>query len=145
MIKENYQLNHRYMKTREELIKSPGYWLEEVQGEVFRLLKEYMDENKLSQKDIAAQFGFSPSYISQILNGNFNFTVSKLIELSLAVGKVPEIHFVKFNDYLVHENTPGLQFRYTFGGNTDGGMVVPISSELHYDPVDTWGKVSFNQ
>lgn len=132
------------MATREEIIKSSGYWLEEIQGEVFRLLKEYMDKNNLSQKDIATQLGFSPSYVSQILNGNFNFTISKLVELSLSVGKVPEIKFTPVNDFLQQEINPGLHFRYTFDKNSDGGSVAIISSKSVYEPTYLQDSISFN-
>lgn len=94
------------MITREEIIKEPGYWLEQIQGEVYRLLKGYMDEHQLTQKEVAAQFGFSPSYLSQILNGNFNFTISKLIELALAIGHVPQVSFKKVEEFLEEENKP---------------------------------------
>jgi hypothetical protein len=32
-------------------------------------------------------------YISQILKGEFNYTLKKLIELSLAINKVPQIEY----------------------------------------------------
>ncbi|SDG42543.1 Helix-turn-helix [Dyadobacter soli] len=81
------------MKTREDLLKSPAYWLTDVQIEVFNLLNSYMEENNLTQKQVAEKLNVSPSYVSQILNGNFNFTISKLIELALLVGKAPIIKF----------------------------------------------------
>lgn len=43
---------------------------------------------------MAKKMGVSNAYISQVLNGNFNFTLRKLIELGLAIGKVPRIEFV---------------------------------------------------
>ncbi|MGG7662301.1 helix-turn-helix domain-containing protein [Dyadobacter sp. BHUBP1] len=81
------------MKNREDLLRSPTYWLTDVQIEVFNLLKTYMEENNLTQKQVAEKLNVSPSYVSQILNGNFNFTISKLIELALLVGKAPIIQF----------------------------------------------------
>jgi transcriptional regulator with XRE-family HTH domain len=38
---------------------------------------------------MAERLGVSPAYVSQVLNGQFNFTVMKLVELSLAIDKVP--------------------------------------------------------
>jgi transcriptional regulator with XRE-family HTH domain len=91
------------MKTREDLLKSPTYWLTDVQIEVFNLLNTYMVENKLTQKQVAEKLNVSPSYVSQILNGNFNFTISKLIELALLVGKAPIIQFETIEDILKAE------------------------------------------
>ncbi len=81
------------MTEREEILRGTGYWLAKVQIQVFNLLNTYMEENKLTQKQVAEKLNVSPSYVSQILNGNFNFTISKLIELALLVGKAPIIKF----------------------------------------------------
>ena len=59
-----------------------------------------MEVRHLSQNDLAVKLGVTKGYISQILNGNFNFTIGKLIELSLAIEMVPDIEFRSFNEYL---------------------------------------------
>ena len=87
------------MLTRDELLKTPDYLLTKYQNEIFRQLHEYMAANKLSQKDMAKKLGVSNAYISQVLNGNFNFTIRKLIELGLAIGKVPRIEFVDKSEF----------------------------------------------
>ena len=81
------------MTEREEILRGTGYWLAKVQIQVFNLLNTYMEENNLTQRQVAEKLNVSPSYVSQILNGNFNFTISKLIELALLVGKAPIIQF----------------------------------------------------
>ncbi|WP_353722341.1 helix-turn-helix transcriptional regulator [Dyadobacter sp. 676] len=88
------------MKTREDLLRSPTYWLTDMQIEVFNLLNTYMEENNLTQKQVAEKLNVSPSYVSQVLNGNFNFTISKLVELALLVGKAPIIQFETIEDIL---------------------------------------------
>lgn len=87
------------MLTQNELLKYPNYLLSKYQLEIFRQVKDYMDTNKLSQKDMAEKLQVSPSYLNQILNGNFNFTLKKVIELSLAIGKVPALKFVTPNEF----------------------------------------------
>lgn len=83
------------MLTKEQLVKTPEYWLETVQNELFRQVTAYMKEKKINQTQLAQELGVSKGYISQVLNGNFNFTLSKLIELSLAIGRVPNLKFEK--------------------------------------------------
>jgi len=73
------------------LRKQPEFVLAQLQNELYRELTAYMERNALSKKQLAEKLGVSPSYISQVLNGNFNFTVLKLVELSLAIDKVPVI------------------------------------------------------
>lgn len=85
------------MITREELLKSSEYWITEVQMELYRNVLAYMEKEGLNQTQLAQQLGVSKGYVSQVLNGNFNYTLRKLIELSLAVGKVPVIEFKDIN------------------------------------------------
>ncbi len=124
------------MNDREKIIKSPEYWLEEIQGEVYRLLREFMDNNNLSQKDVASRLGVSPSYVSQVLNGNFNFTISKLVELSIAVGKVPDLRFISIKDFLSREELSLPGYSFEFSSNADGGTYVNIKEPVHIKPVE---------
>lgn len=82
------------MKNKNEIIKSPDYWIAYLQIDLFNQLKKYMEINGLNQNDLTGKFNVSKSHISQILIGDSNFTLKKLISLSLKIGKVPVINFV---------------------------------------------------
>ncbi|MFC2131043.1 helix-turn-helix domain-containing protein [Bacteroidota bacterium] len=88
---------------REELLKSKEYWMVKIQNDLFNLLNEYMISNNLSRKQLADKLGFTKGYISQILNGNFDHRISKFVELSLSVGKVPEISFDNIENILMDD------------------------------------------
>lgn len=77
----------------EELKNSPEFWLENVQNEIYFELKTYMADNNLNQTQLSEKLGFSKSYISQILSGEFNYSIKKFIELSLAMNKTPLLKF----------------------------------------------------
>lgn len=79
--------------TRKELLSAPEFWLDQAQNELFRQLKSFMDAENLNQTELAKKLGVSKGYVSQILNGNFNYTLRKLIELSLAIGLVPVLRY----------------------------------------------------
>lgn len=81
------------MKSFEALIQTEEYWLEEIQNEIFRKVHAYMEEEHLNQSQLADRLGVSKGYISQILNGHFNFSLKKLIQLSLALGLAPQLQF----------------------------------------------------
>ena len=81
------------MLKTEELVNSPEYWLETIQNEIFRQVTEYLKVNNMTQNQFAEQLGVSKGYVSQVMKGEFNYTLKKLIELSLAVGKEPVIIF----------------------------------------------------
>jgi len=88
------------MITREELIKTEEYWFERIQNEIFRQVDSYLKENQLTQTQFAEQLGVSKGYVSQIMKGEFNYTLKKLIELSLAVGKAPVLDFKSPEDII---------------------------------------------
>lgn len=46
----------------------------------------------------------SKGYIPQIFNGDFDHKLSKLIELSLASGKAPILHFVDLDEYIKYDS-----------------------------------------
>jgi predicted XRE-type DNA-binding protein len=87
------------MISKQELLKRPNYLLTKYQNEIFRQVSAYMLSNNLSQKQVAEKLGVSNAYVSQILNGNFNFTLKKLIEIDLMIGKVPIIEFLDFERF----------------------------------------------
>jgi transcriptional regulator with XRE-family HTH domain len=85
---------------REELLGSKEFWLGNVQDELFRLMEDYLNENNLTRSQFADQLGVTKGYVSQILNGDFNHRISKLVELSLAIGKVPLINFYDLEKFI---------------------------------------------
>lgn len=75
--------------TRESLLQSPEFWIENIKTELFNMVQEYMDENNLKRKELAAELGFTKGYISQVLNGDSDHRISKLVALATSLGKAP--------------------------------------------------------
>jgi len=92
------------MFKREELENRPEYWLETIQNEIFRQVTAYLKDNNLTQNQFAEQLGVSKGYVSQIMKGEFNYTLKKLIELSLAVGKTPIIVFKPLTEIITADS-----------------------------------------
>ena len=91
---------------RLEVINNSGYWLADIQLKLFDAVNQYLSENDMSRTDFAKQLGVSKGYVSQILNGDFNHRIEKMIEISLAIGKIPEINFHSLSDYLLSDTIP---------------------------------------
>lgn len=92
------------MITQQELIKTEEYWFETIQNEIYRQVEFYLRVNEMTQTQFAERLGVSKGYVSQILKGNYNATLKKLIELSLAVGMAPVIDFKPLNSFIAGEN-----------------------------------------
>lgn len=92
-----------------ELKDTKEYWLENIQNDLYNNVLDYMDENDLNRTQLAEELDFSKGYISQILNGNFNFSISKYIDLALKTNHYPVINFKKKNNNINSKITKVIQ------------------------------------
>ena len=88
---------------REELINSKEYWTTKIQLDLFKAISHYMKKNNLNRTQLAEKLNVTKGYVSQVLNGDFDHKVSKLVELSLACGLTPRIQFEKIEDYVKND------------------------------------------
>ena len=72
--------------------------------DLYEQLNDYMHKHNLNKTRFAKRLGFTKGYVTQILQGNFNHRISKLVELSLAINKVPKLEFVELEDYILEED-----------------------------------------
>ena len=91
------------MITRKELISSKEYTLAKFQVSLFEQVEKYLTDNNISRSKFAEELGVSKGYVSQILNGDFDHKISKFIELSLAIGKIPVVKFQDVERYVVFD------------------------------------------
>ena len=88
---------------RRDLLNNEGYWLTDVQLKLFDLIESYLQANNLTREQFARQLGYTKGYISQVLNGDFNGRLSKLVELAIATGHAPLINFEEIDKILENE------------------------------------------
>lgn len=89
---------------RSELLKSREYWIAKIQLTLYEELETYMQDHKLNRAQFAERLGVTRGYVSQVLNGDFNHKISKLVDLALAMGKVPEIAYTDLNKIMLDDN-----------------------------------------
>ena len=77
--------------TREELLQMPEYWTGQIQLALYRAAEQFMTEHHMNRSQLAAYLGVSKGYVSQLLNGDYNYSISKLVELSLKLGCMPNL------------------------------------------------------
>lgn len=82
------------MMNVKNLRQEPDYWLEGIQNEIFRQVEAYLEANQLTQTQFAEELGVSKGYVSQILSGNTNLSMKKLVELFLSIGLGVELKVV---------------------------------------------------
>lgn len=52
-----------------------------------------MKDNGMTRTQFAEKLGVTKGYVTQVLNGDFDHKLSKLVDLSLAIGLVPTMTF----------------------------------------------------
>ncbi len=93
------------MITYNELLTTPEYWITKLQIDLFTMMNEYMESNKMTRTDLAKKLGVTKGYISQVLNGDFDHRLSKLVELSMAIGKIPQISYIPMDKVFIKETS----------------------------------------
>lgn len=78
--------------TREELIQMPEYWIGQMQLALYEAAEQFMKEHHMNRTQLAAYLGVSKGYVSQLLNGDYNYSLSKLVELAIKLNCVPKLH-----------------------------------------------------
>lgn len=91
--------------TRQELLSSPEYWTVQIQGQLLREIQTKLSTNGETQSELAKELGVSKGYISQVLNGDYDHRISKFVELSLAIGKVPVLEFRELTEIIKEDST----------------------------------------
>ncbi len=89
---------------RHELLRSRAYWTVQIQNKLFNLIEDYRKKNNMTKAQIAEKLGVSKGYVTQILNGDFDHKISKLVDLSLAFGKVPLFFLEDIDQYIEDDN-----------------------------------------
>lgn len=111
---------------REDLLKSREYWIAKIQIDLFEMINEYMKNNRINQTQLAEKLGVSKGYISQILNGNFDHKISKLVDLSLALDSIPLLEFKNSNNFIEEDKT-----KFILHGNFEKTTLnIPVQHDL---------------
>lgn len=84
-------------------MKSPEYWTTGIQLELYNCAERFMEERGMNRTQLASHLGVSKGYVSQLLNGDYDHKLSKLVELALAFGYVPSVTFTPVDRYVVAE------------------------------------------
>jgi len=92
-------------KKREAVLNHPSYWVEGINGFLYEAIINYMEKKGLNKTKLAEHLGISKGRVSQILNdGDINFSIEKIIEISLKVDVFPIFEFVKKETYFKQEH-----------------------------------------
>jgi len=79
--------------TRDELTALPGYTQAQMQLAIYECAEKYMKAHNMNRTQLAEYLGVSKGYVTQLLSGDYNYSLSKLCELSVKLGVTPHLTF----------------------------------------------------
>jgi plasmid maintenance system antidote protein VapI len=82
----------RYREMFQEAEASVDYWLAGPVTDFTEDLCRLMDEREITRAELARRIGSSRAYITKLLGGNANFTLTTMVKLAMAVGGAVHIH-----------------------------------------------------
>ena len=88
---------------RKDLLRHESYWLAKIQLDLYGQIEQYLKKNNLSKTAFAKKLGVSKGYVSQVLNGDFDHKLSRLVKLAMAIGKVPKVTFENLNEIITND------------------------------------------
>lgn len=109
---------------RKELLHSREYWLIQIQNNLYNLIENYRKSKSLNRTELALELGFTKGYVSQILKGDFDHKISKMVDLALAFGKAPIFEYKDLENFIINDekiNVPHYEYSFT--------ATIPIRSE----------------
>lgn len=89
---------------RNELLQTKEYWITSLQIALYNCAMQFMAEHEMNRTQLAKHLGVTKGYVTQLLNGDFDHRISKLVELALAFAVVPEFNFTPISDYVAKDN-----------------------------------------
>jgi transcriptional regulator with XRE-family HTH domain len=90
--------------TREKLLMSDEYWKVQFQNDLYGIIEEYMKKNNLTRAALADKLHVTKGYVTQILNGEFDHKISKLVDLALVCKKVPLTFYVDIDEFVKNDS-----------------------------------------
>jgi len=83
------------------ILNEPSYWVEGINGYLYDSIVRYMEIHELNRTELSKHLGISKGRVSQILNdGEINFSIEKLIEISLKINKYPLLELKDKEEYI---------------------------------------------
>lgn len=126
---------------KKELYGDPEYWVEKINLDLYELIELYKKEHSCRGKDVAQLLKISPGRLSQLKNnGSTNFSLKKIFDFLLKLGKIPLLEFVELDEYLKKEESA---FNRKYEVNQPFSELVtmniePIPAVIHEEGPNFW-------
>ena len=91
---------------RKDVLQEPAYWITQIQIALYDCATRFMFETGKNKTELAQHLGVSKGYVSQLLSGDYNFSITKLVETAMLMGYVPQMNFKSMDEILLQDEAP---------------------------------------
>lgn len=91
---------------RKDVLQEPAYWITQIQIALYDCATRFMSETGKNKTELAQHLGVSKGYVSQLLSGDYNFSITKLVETAMLMGMVPQMSFKSLDEILLQDEVP---------------------------------------
>lgn len=105
------------MRTNEQSSNTSEYWMGVLRAALARQVKIYMDTKGLNPSQLAKALGTNKTFVTQVLNGKFNQSLQKLIDLSIALDIAPLFEFKPVQEFFVQQEKKSAEMQIRLTGN----------------------------
>ena len=84
---------------RKDILRTSGYWITKIQLALYNCAYRFMENSDKNRTQLAEHLGVSKGYVTQLLSGDYDHKLSKIVELSLALGYIPKMEFIPVDAY----------------------------------------------
>lgn len=91
---------------RKDVLQEPAYWITQIQIAIYDCATRFMSETGKNKTELAQHLGVSKGYVSQLLSGDYNFSITKLVETAMLMGMVPQMSFKSLDEILLQDEVP---------------------------------------
>ena len=91
---------------RKDVLQEPAYWITQIQIALYDCATKFMHETGKNKTELSQHLGVSKGYVSQLLSGDYNFSITKLVETAMLMGYVPQMTFKSLEEILLQDEAP---------------------------------------
>lgn len=91
--------------TRQEVLQTPAYWEQKAQLEIYQQAVDFMQKRGMNRSQFAQYLGVSKSYVTQLLSGDYNYSLEKLVDLSMKLGFALNLEFRPISQVIFSDTT----------------------------------------
>ena len=88
---------------RKDILKEPAYWITLIQTELYNCAMNFMKRTGKNRTQLAEHLNVSKGYVTQLLSGDYNYSLTKLVETCMAFGYVPKVSFTSLEEEIYRE------------------------------------------